>query len=109
MMATRAQERTALALASLVFAVAAPLAYLAERYFERLRSGRVSPQLILSEVHAGFYWRATLAAWFGGFIAALVWRMLRDSGHGARPRPAWMIPAIVAIAPLAILWALRFP
>jgi hypothetical protein len=101
------ERRTSAGIASLVFGVLCPCVYLIERLFERLRSGSTNPSLIISEVHAAFYWRCTLAVWFSGLV---VWLMIRNrSAADPRQAPGWIIPCLLAVAPLAILWALRFP
>jgi hypothetical protein len=101
------ERRSAAALASLVFGATCPCVYLLERLFERLRSGAGNPGLVISEVHAAFYWRCILAVWFGGLIAALMMRT-RPAAE-ARLVPPWVIPWLLCIGPVAIVWAVRFP
>jgi len=102
-------RRVAFSTAALVFGLTAPMTYLCERFYERLRSGRNVPQLIVSEAHANFYWRAALALWFGGLVAILAFRMvLAESAEPAR-RATWLTRALLLLFPLSIAWAYRFP
>jgi hypothetical protein len=71
-------SRTAVALAGLVFGLTAPMAYVIERIYERLRGGKHIPTLIVAEAHAGFYWRAIIAAWWAGFVALVAARLVRN-------------------------------
>lgn len=99
-------RREALAFSGLVFGLTSSLAYLLERLYERLRAGRGAPQLVISEVHATFYWRATLAAWLGLVVALLVYRSLRQVTPGAT---RWMMVLLLILTPVATWWAVQRP
>jgi hypothetical protein len=94
--------------AGLAFALAAPLTYLGERFYERLRAGRINPAAIVSEVHATFYWRVALATWCGSVIAVLVFQRARSEQRGGAV-PGWLVVALLLLAPFSIFWAVRFP
>ena len=62
-------RRVAIALGALVFALGSPFAYVAQRVFERARSGPTDPLLVVFDLHTSFYWRASTAAWWGVVLA----------------------------------------
>lgn len=75
--------RGRIARGALVFAVVAPLAYLAQRLFERWQGGPGDPLGVVVEVHTAFYWRAATALWLAVVAAALAarGRAEPDAGH----------------------------
>lgn len=99
-------RRTAAAFASLIFGLTASMTYLLERLYERLRAGKVDQRIILEQAHAMFYWRAFLAAWWGGVIALLAYGLLRGS---PRRNPRSLTVAALILLPVVLLWAWRFP
>lgn len=66
-----ARARRRFALAAATFALAAPTAYMVQRLYERWQGGVADPLLVVREAHMAFYYRASMAVWWGG-IAALV-------------------------------------
>ena len=98
-------RRIAIALAALVFAVAAPAAYGAQRIFERVRSGATDPLLVVFDLHTSFYWRASTAAWWGVVAAIVTFAFTAQSGAtDLRVRLARTLA--VAAVPLAVALAL---
>jgi hypothetical protein len=103
MTAPRAR-RAALALAAAVFALAAPVAYVAQRIYEVARSGPVDPLLILRDSHTGFYWRAATATWWAGLFAIMAYGAARNDGPRARLARAlaWSgLPLVIVVVLLA--------
>jgi hypothetical protein len=102
-------KRSALALSSLVFGLAAASTYLLERLYERSRTAmKIDPRSILSEVHATFYWRAFLATWWGLLCAWLAYQwLIRREVNATHVRPLTI--ASLVFLPVAILWALYLP
>jgi Na+/phosphate symporter len=76
--ADSSRRRAALAISGLVFGVCAPVVYVLQRLYEAARDGGVDPASILRQVHATYYYRALIAAWFAALIAALVYRAARS-------------------------------
>jgi hypothetical protein len=93
-----------LALAGLVFAVAAPAIYVAQRVYQRARSGEVDPALILESTHVDYLWRVAVATWCAGACALVVvlWR-------GDERRPLALAWGAVLGAALVALLAWRYP
>lgn len=98
-------KRVAFALASLVFALAAPAAYAAQRIFERARSGASDPLLVVFDLHTSFYWRASTAAWWGVVAAIAAYAFsAQASATGLRGRLARALA--IAAVPFAVALAL---
>ncbi len=74
MISAEERRRAAVSLAGLLFAVVAPLTYLAQRMYERFRSAAIDPGLILASTHTSFYWRSAIAVWFAATCAAIAYR-----------------------------------
>ncbi|MCA9622311.1 MAG: hypothetical protein KC731_24975 [Myxococcales bacterium] len=99
-----AEDRAVAAIAALGFAVGAPVAYAAQRIFERLRSGASDPALILRTSHSAFIWRTVIAMWCGGLVALSVHRLARRAVAEPRPWAAWwMVGALLAVAIVAVI------
>lgn len=99
---------SALALAGLAFALAAPSSYLLQRIFERLRGGTFDPSLIVQEPTATFYWRFGIASWSGGVVAIAAFAYAHRTTFTDRARRLWTI----ALISLPLFWAFltwRFP
>jgi hypothetical protein len=97
-------RRERLARAGLVFAVVAPLAYLAQRLFERGQGGVGDPLAIVREAHVAFYWRASIAAWWGGVAAALASSIPRLPPMPRALRRALPPLGALLLLTLAFLW-----
>lgn len=98
-------RRIAFALAALVFAVAAPAAYAAQRVFERVRSGSTDPLLVVFDLHTAFYWRASTATWWGVVAAIAAYAFaVQPAATGLRERLARGLA--IAALPFAIALAL---
>lgn len=98
-------QAAAAALAAAAFGVGAPLAYFAQRLYERSRSGAIDPTMVLRESHTALYWRSAAAVWWAGIAAVLVfaWAVRR-----AAPTPRWLrlgVPALM-LALGALAWRL---
>lgn len=104
-MATRRSDRrAALALTAAAFGGLAPVAYVAQRLYERARGGPIDPTLVLRESHTAFYWRACTAAWWAGIaaIAIYAWAARRDPPEGGVRRLRLAVaPLVLAVALLA--------
>jgi hypothetical protein len=98
-------KRSAIALASLVFGVAASAAYAAQRLFERSRSGPVDPLLIVFDLHTAFYWRATTATWWGVIAAIATYAFAAQPGAATLRERLTRVLAWSAV-PFAIALAL---
>lgn len=104
----RSERRAALALTAAAMGALAPLAYLAQRLYERARTGPIDPTLILRESHTAFYWRAGAAAWWAGVaaIAIYAWSVRREAPERAsRLLRLAVAPLVLAIALLAWRYA----
>ena len=99
-----AARRTALGAAALAFAFAAPLAYVAQRLYERSVSGPVNPLLVLREAHTSFYWRCATAAWWGGLVAVAVFAAQRRQLRLTSPRRGWVWALAFALALGWVTW-----
>ncbi|MBX3270405.1 MAG: hypothetical protein KF729_09105 [Sandaracinaceae bacterium] len=98
-------ERAAAALAAACFGLAAPLAYVGQRLFERARGGVADPTLILWEAHTAFYWRAGTAAWWAGVIAIGVYALARRRAPTERVTRALAVALVpIAIALVVVTW-----
>lgn len=97
------RTRTAWAVAALVFAVAAPTAYVAQRLYEvAVAPAGGDPALVIRQAHTAFYWRVATASWWAGLAAALVVVAIRHRA-GAADR---VVPFVTRIAlPWAIVLA----
>jgi len=82
-------ERARIAVASLVFALGAPLVYAALRGFEQLRGGASDPTLIVRALHTTYYWRVSLSAWAAGLAALIVFGTLRAPRAATGADPAF--------------------
>src|SRR4051812_5221662 len=102
-------RRSAAALTGLVFGLVASMTYLLERLYERARTAQASdPRSIIYEVHANFYWRAFLAAWWGVVCAWLAWSWLSRQPANPTTSRRW-VRAMLALLPIALLWTLSLP
>lgn len=102
-MPTKPTKRSSAALAAAAFGVAAPVAYLGQRLYERARAGPIDPLLVLREAHTAFYWRAGTAAWWAGLVAIAVYVVAsrRDDAPAARAMRLAVLPIAVAVAVIA--------
>lgn len=109
MRAMRAEHRAALALAAASFAIAAPIAYVAQRLIEVGRSSTpFDPTLVLSDAHTAFYWRAATATWWGGLVAMLAYALAaRARSHDRAAR--WLGLAAIPLTLLLVILAWRLP
>lgn len=99
-------RRVVLAYGGLVFALAAPLAYIAQRLYGRLRApGVVNPAIILRSSHVEYYWRVAVATWFAVAVAILIADRL---ARRERPGRAWTAGSTISIA-LCVLLAWLYP
>jgi phosphotransferase system glucose/maltose/N-acetylglucosamine-specific IIC component len=101
------QRSSRWALAALVFAATAPAAYVAQRLYQRARSGEIDPSLILMSTHVDYLWRVAVATWIGGVAAllAVAWQA-RVEERASAATIAWIA---VACAAATALLAWRFP
>ena len=98
-------RRMELAFGGLVFAVAAPVAYVAQRLYGRLRApGVVNPAIILRSSHVEYYWRVAVATWFAVAVAILVAPRLarRDVDR------AWTVGSALSVV-LCVVLAWLYP
>lgn len=101
----RDTRRVAFALAALVFAIAAPAAYAAQRIFERVRSGSADPLLVVFDLHTAFYWRASTATWWGVVAAIAAYAFaVQPAATSLRERLARVLA--MAALPFALALAL---
>lgn len=101
-------DRRRLALAVMTFGVAAMIAYLGQRVFERARGGAPDPLMMLEEPHVAFYWRSAIAAWWGGLAAIVAYAAsARSRSHGRTVR--WVAIASVPAAILHVLLSWLLP
>lgn len=73
--------RARVARGALVFAVAAPLAYLTQRLFERWQGGVGDPLGVVRDAHTAFYWRSSTAVWLALVLAVVASRVRGGEGH----------------------------
>jgi len=92
-------------LAGLLFALAAPATYFAERLLEHARGEAGDPRLVLATLHTVYYWRLAVAVWWGGVVAALAVALLTPSARVVR---ATCLMALVML-PVLVALAVRFP
>jgi hypothetical protein len=102
----RGARRSAWALASLVFAAVAPLAYVVQRVAEKLSGHGQDPLLLVFELRTAFYWRATIATWWGGLALAVAVALLTRPGavrwHGAVAAALGVVvPAVLVLGAVA--------
>lgn len=97
-------ERERLAAAALVFGLSAPCAYVLQRVVESLRDGHVDPSQIVQTAHVAFYWRAGIATWIGGLMAALAYARLRRL-----PAPERFTTITLCVCVLVALLAYQLP
>jgi hypothetical protein len=94
------ERRTAWALAALVFAGAAPLAYVVQRVAEKLSGYGQDPLLLVFELRTAFYWRAAIATWWGGLAAVVAFALL--SRPAAAHRHAAVAGVLAVLLPLLL-------
>lgn len=99
------RRRAALALGGLVFGVAAPLTYFAERLLELARGEGGDPRLVLATLHTVYYWRVAVAVWWGGVLAALAVALLLPGPRAVRG----VCLAALVMLPVLVALAVRFP
>ena len=88
-----------LALGALVFALAAPIGYIAQRAYEIARVGRIDPSLVLKTTHIDYLWRAAIALWFGGLCALFATTLLKSASWPQRlARASLPIGLLVLVA-----------
>lgn len=99
-------RRAPVALAAGAFAIAAPVAYVIQRLYERSVSGPVDPLLVLREAHTAFYWRALTASWWAALVAMIVFAVARRRSV-SEPATRWIafgvIPLVLGL--LALAWS----
>lgn len=105
------RRRGATAAAALVFAIAAPVTYAAERLYEYARGEASNPILILRSLHTVYYWRVAVAVWWGLMLALLAFlHFMRDERDPADERRARLLAVVALILiPLVALVAFVFP
>ena len=102
------EDRRALSVsvASLVFALGAPVVYASARAFEQLRGMASDPTLIIRALHTAYYWRAALSLWAAGLLALVVFATLRgetvDQENAARRLRVFALVVVPCTA--AFLW-----
>jgi hypothetical protein len=106
MSAPLARRRTALAL--VLSALAASIAYVAACVYDRIVSGVADPFLIVRDAHFGYYHRAALATWIGGAAGLVAYRSLE------RPRRVdalvrALTPAVLPLVVIITIAAHVFP
>ena len=84
-----------LAFGALVFALTAPLGYIAQRSYEIARVGRIDPSLVLKTTHIDYLWRAVIALWFGGLCALLATAVLQRDPWSSRLGPASVVIGLI--------------
>ncbi len=98
-------RRSALAFAAMVFALVAPVTYIAERLLEHLRGEAGDPRMVLATLHTVFYWRVAVALWWGGVVAILVFVRLAPT-----PKAVSQLRTVaLAVFALFVFLAARFP
>jgi len=106
MTADAPSRRLVIAYAGLVFAMVAPVAYVAQRLYGRYRApGVINPAMIIASTHVAYYWRVAVATWFGVAVAILVARPLAWQARSAR---AWTIASVLSMA-LCVALAWLYP
>lgn len=95
--------RARIARGALVFSVAAPLVYLAQRLFERWQAGPGDPLSVVRTAHTAFYWRSATALWLALALAALAARREREGAatHPFAIAAGWtaLVLALAALYP----------
>ena len=86
--------------------VAAVAAYPALRILQFLATSRQDPSAVVWSVHSGFFWRALIVAYGGGFVAFVGWVIARRHIEAAARALAF---ATLAAALLLALQALFVP
>lgn len=105
----RDARASAVAAAALVFGLAAPATYTAERLYEYLREPMTSPVLILRTLHTVYFWRAGVAVWCGLLVAAIAYAHFRRAPERGEARARRLALATVIVVPLLALAAWVFP
>ena len=101
------RRRVVLAYGGLVFAVAAPIAYVAQRLYGRFRAtGVVNPAIILRTSHVEYYWRVAVATWFAVAVAILIAGRL--AGREGGPGRLWTAASGVSVI-LCVVLAWLYP
>ena len=105
------QRGGAVAASALVFAIAAPVTYAAQRLYEYARGENGNPILILRTLHTVYYWRVAVAVWWGLMLALFAFlHFMRQEGAPAHERRArGLAIAALVLIPLVALAALVFP
>jgi hypothetical protein len=97
------ERRRRAAGAAVVFALVAPISYVALRLYEIARSGHVDPSLILKSTHVSYLWRVAIATWWALGCAFIAY------GQGAKMSPRRAGSAAVALGALVIALAFAYP
>jgi hypothetical protein len=84
---------------------AAVVVYAVARVVEALLLPQPNPALVIASVHAGYFWRAWIAAFAGGFVALTVGLFARSTDPLARAA----LRALPFAALLAVAQALLVP
>ncbi len=103
------ERRSALALAALVFGLAAPSTYVLERLYEYARGDSVNPVLILRTLDTVYYWRVGVAVWWGASVAGLAYALLLRRPGSAAARAARLSLAALVLVPVIAVVAWVFP
>lgn len=105
------RRRGAIAAAALVFAIGAPVTYVAERLYEYARGEASNPILILRSLHTVYYWRVAVAVWWGLMLALFAFlHFMRDERDPADERRARVLAiAALVFIPLVAVLAFVFP
>lgn len=96
------------ALALVVCALAASVAYVAACVYDRIVSGLADPFLIVRDAHFGYYHRAALAAWIGGAAALVAYRSL-DRPQRIDGLVRALTPAVLPLVAIVAIAAYVFP
>lgn len=96
------------AVVALVFGLAVPVTYVAERLYEWLRGETGDPRMILRSLHTAYYWRVGVAVWWGVVVALVLTILLARRGNTADVRRvvSW---AAVVLVPLLLVCTFVYP
>lgn len=103
------ERRRRLALAALAFAIAAPLAYLAQRLLDQALAGETDALSMIRQGRAAYPWRAATAAFWGGLGAIVAFAVARPARPGSERLERYAVPAACALGVLVLVLAWVFP
>jgi hypothetical protein len=103
------RKRSTVAIAALGLAIAAPIAYVAQRLVDYVVVGPPSPGSLLRETVVAFYWRCATAAFWGGLVAIVLAVLATRVSPPALATSRAVVGGVIALGLAVAVLAWRFP